>query len=243
MKTIVLVDDEPIARLDLSFMLADMGFSVVGEASDGYDAVEVCRQQKPDIVLMDIKMPIFDGFGAAEIILQNDMAKCLVMITAFYDAELIERANQIGATGYLVKPIDRRMLLPTIEVAYSQSRRLSETRKEAADARRKLEETRLIDRAKSLVAYERGITEGEAYRELQRLAMNKRCSLLSLALSVVQRNSQRETVNRAKEYLMRLEGISEQDAYKRLTMLARAQKGTLQQAAQRVLGAQREGPR
>ena len=234
-KRVVIVDDEPIMRLDLSSMLEELGFIIVGEAADGFDAVELCRGQRPDIVLMDIKMPIFDGFGAAETIIGEDLADCVLLLTAFCDAEFIERANQLGVSGYLVKPIDQRTLLPAIEVALAQSVRLRESRAETKDAVRKLEESRLIERAKILVARERGISEGEAYRELQRMAMNKRCSILSLAETVVQRNSHREVVNRAKQFLMAHEGLSEQAAFKRLNALAKTHDVPIEQVAKQLL--------
>ena len=195
MRTVVVVDDEPIMRLDLRMMLEELGLSPVGEASDGFDAVEVCRQQRPDVVLMDVKMPVFDGFGAAEVILIEELAGCVVISTAFFDAQFIERANQIGVTGYLVKPIEQRLLLPTIEVALAQSERLREARRQTKAAQQKLADSRVIEQAKALLARERGIAESEAYRELQRLAMDKRCSIASLAATVVQRSSQREVVN------------------------------------------------
>ena len=234
-KRVIIVDDEPIMRLDLSSMLEELGFVVVGEAADGFDAVERCRGQRPDIVLMDIKMPIFDGFGAAETIIGEDLADCVVLLTAFCDAEFIERANQLGVSGYLVKPIDQRTLLPAIEVALAQSVRLRESRKETREAIQKLEESRLIERAKILVARERGTSEGEAYRELQRMAMNKRCSILSLAETVVQRNSHREVVNRAKQFLMAHEGLSEQAAFKRLNALAKTHDVPIEQVAKQLL--------
>ena len=235
MKRVIIVDDEPIMRLDLASMLEELDFAVAGEAADGFDAVELCRQHRPDIVLMDIKMPIFDGFGAAETIIGEDLAGCVVLLTAFCDEEFVERANQIGVSGYLVKPIDQRTLLPSIEVALAQSLRLRESRTETREAVKKLEESRLVERAKILVARERGISEGEAYRELQRMAMNKRCSILLLAETVVQRNSHREVVNRAKQFLVAHEGLSEQAAYKRLNALAKTQGIPVEQVAKQLL--------
>ncbi|MEG2074767.1 MAG: response regulator, partial [Angelakisella sp.] len=121
MHTAIVVDDEPITRMDLSDMLREQGFSVVGEASDGFDAIELCRSLSPDVVLMDIRMPVFDGLSASETILSEELAGCVVLLTAFSSKELVERANQIGVTGYLVKPVEERLLLPTIEVALAQS--------------------------------------------------------------------------------------------------------------------------
>ena len=128
MKTVLIVDDEPITRMDLSDMLRELGFGVAGEAADGFDAMELCRLKRPDVVLMDVKMPIFDGLSASETILAEELAGCVVLLTAFSDPEIIRRAGAAGVTGYLVKPVDQKSLLPTIEVALAQSLRRSASR-------------------------------------------------------------------------------------------------------------------
>ena len=133
-RTAVVVDDEPITRLDLVQMLEEMGFEVAGDAADGFDAIELCRLHHPDVVLMDIQMPVFDGLTASETIISEDLGGCVVLLTAFGQRDIVERANRIGVTGYLVKPIEQRMLLPTIEVALAQSRRLRQSRREAEQA-------------------------------------------------------------------------------------------------------------
>ena len=125
-RTAIVVDDEPITRLDLSQLLGELGFAVVGEAADGFDAIELCRRHRPDVVLMDIKMPVFDGMTASETIIAEDLCGCVVLLTAFQDRELIDRAGRIGVTGYLVKPVEERLLLPTLEVAMAQAARLRE---------------------------------------------------------------------------------------------------------------------
>ena len=134
MKRVIVVDDEPITRMDLRGMLGDLGFEVAGEAGDGFDAVEVCRRLQPDVVLMDVKMPVFDGINAAETILQQDLAGCVVLLTAYGDREIIDRASAAGVTGYIVKPVEERLLLPTIEVALAQSQRLRQSREETRRA-------------------------------------------------------------------------------------------------------------
>ena len=154
--TAVVVDDEPITRLDLRQMLEEMSFSVVGDAADGFDAIDLCRRHHPDVVLMDIRMPVFDGMTASETIISEDLAGCVVILTAFQDRDLIERANRIGVTGYLVKPVEERLLLPTLEVAMAQARRLREARLETAQMREKMEEQKLVGRAKAILAKKRG---------------------------------------------------------------------------------------
>jgi response regulator NasT len=234
-KKVVIVDDEPIVRLDLMSMLQDVGFIVMGEAADGFDAVELCRSVHPDIVLMDIKMPTFDGLNAAEAILKEKLSSCVVLLTAFSDMQFIEKAKQAGVMGYLIKPITQCMLVPAIEVAYSQSLRLKKSELETDSALKKLEESRIIERAKVLLAKERGISESEAYRELQQAAMDKRRPLFSLAQTVVQSYSQREVLNKAKNVMMESEGLSERAAFKRLKTRSQTGDISLQQAAFQIL--------
>lgn len=239
-RTAIVVDDEPITRLDLRQMLEEMEFSVVGDAADGFDAIELCRQHRPDVVLMDIKMPVFDGMTASETIIREDLCGCVVLLTAFRDRELIEQAGSIGVTGYLVKPVEERLLLPTLEVAMAQAARLREARREAGEMRQRMEEQKLIDRAKLLLARKEGISEGEAYRRLQKLSMEKRCPLAALARTVVAQQSGRETVNRAKERLMCRRGLSEPEAFRLISAAARERGLPLEEAAR--LLCEEEGP-
>lgn len=186
MRTVLVVDDEPITRLDLVQMVQELGMQVVAEAGDGFDAVELCRSCHPDVVLLDVRMPVFDGLGAAEVIIEEDLAGCVILLTAFSDKELLERAGQIGVTGYLVKPVEQRLILPAVEVAWAQSARLREARHESRQARQRLSDAKLIDRAKEIIAKQSGTTEAQAYRDLQRMAMNKRCSIASLAAAILE---------------------------------------------------------
>ena len=142
---ILIVDDEPIVRLDLKAMLKVQGYDVIGEAGDGLTAVDLCREYHPDVVLMDVKMPVFDGLTAADTILKEKLADCVILLTAFNDAAIIDQARTIGVTGYLVKPIDQKSLKPTIEVAHAQSLRLAESRDETTNAYKKLEEQKQPD--------------------------------------------------------------------------------------------------
>lgn len=235
-RTAVVVDDEPITRMDLSQMLEEMDFLVVGQAADGFDAIELCRCHRPDVVLMDIKMPVFDGMTASETIIAEDLCGCVVLLTAFRDRELIDRAGRIGVTGYLVKPVEERLLLPTLEVAMAQAARLREARREAGEMKRRMEEQKVIDRAKALLAQKEGIPEGEAYRRLQKLAMEKRCSLASICQAVVTQQGGREAVNRAKERLMKDRGLSEPEAYRELSRLAKEKEIPPEEAARALLG-------
>lgn len=234
-RTAIVVDDEPITRIDLRQMLTEMGFSVVGDAADGFDAIELCRRCHPDVVLMDIKMPVFDGMTASETIIREELCGCVVILTAFQDRELIERAGRIGVTGYLVKPVEERLLLPTLEVAMAQAARLREARREAGEMKRRMEEQKIIDRAKVLLAKSEGIGEGEAYRRLQKMAMEKRCTLAALCQAVVSQQSGREAVRRAKEQLMRRRGLSEPEAYRTVAQAAKERGIPLEEAARALL--------
>ncbi|MBQ4157079.1 MAG: response regulator [Clostridia bacterium] len=149
MKRIVIAEDEPIACMDLSENLKDLGCDVVGTAADGFDAVELCREHRPDVVLMDVNMPVFDGLSAAETIIEEDLAGCVVLLTAFSDKSIIERAKRAGITAYLVKPVNPQMLLPSIEVAYAQSQLLRKSREETEKAKKKMEDDRKIRKAQA----------------------------------------------------------------------------------------------
>lgn len=234
-KTVIVVDDEPIIRLDLRQMLEELDYEVVAEAADGFDAVEFCRSKQPDIALLDLEMPIFDGMTAAETIVAERLAGCVVICTAFADEDFIARAGLAGVTGYLVKPIEQRLLRPTLEVAFAQGRRLAQSRQAEADAARKLQEMRLIDRAKGQLARDRQISESEAYLEMQLTAMHKRTTLLAIAQAVLDQSSGYDAVARAKALLMQQRHISEAAAYRLIVQAAKQEGISNVDAAKRVL--------
>lgn len=212
---VIIVDDEPITRMDLADILQEAGYQLSGSASDGFDAIELCREVHPDVVLMDVKMPVFDGLSAAETILGEDLAGCVVLLTAFSDQEMIRRASEIGVTGYLVKPIQEKSLLTTIEVALAQSNRLRESRIREQDAKRQIQEDRQIHKAQQLLAVKMGIAQDEAYRLMRKTAMDKRISLAALAQQIIrQENAGHETMEAAKKQLMAQRGMSEGHAYR-----------------------------
>ena len=190
MISVAVIDDEPITRMDIAGMLKDLGYSVVGEAGDGLDAVALCRAKHPDVVLMDVKMPVFDGLSASKVILDEDLAGSVVLLTAFSDEEIVEKASRIGVSGYLVKPVEQQRLRPVIEVAVAQSRRLRESRKETEDANRRLEESKLIARAQSVYAKKEHVSESDAYQVLRKTAMDKRLPLAVIAKAYLEQEEQ-----------------------------------------------------
>ena len=190
MISVAVIDDEPITRMDIAGMLKDLGYSVVGEAGDGFDAVALCRAKHPDVVLMDVKMPVFDGLSASKVILAEDLAGSVVLLTAFSDEEIVEKASRIGVSGYLVKPVEQQRLRPVIEVAVAQSRRLRESRKETEDANRRLEESKLIARAQSVYAKKEHVSESDAYQVLRKTAMDKRLPLAVIAKAYLEQEEQ-----------------------------------------------------
>jgi len=231
---VIVVDDEPIMRMDLSGMLEDLGVQVVGEGGDGFDAVELCRIHKPDVVLMDVKMPVFDGLTASERILQEELAYCIVLLTAFNDREIIDRAKKIGVTGYLVKPIEERLLLPTIEVALAQSERLKKSRMETVQVRQQLSDNRMIQQAKGILARQEKISESEAYQMLRQMAMNKRVQVSVLAQTLIDQEQRSSDIVFVKEWLMREKHLSEDAAFKKISEQAKALRCSREEAAHRM---------
>lgn len=220
MRKVIVVDDEPITRLDLAQMLEELDFCVVGSVSDGFDAVELCQHTQPDVVLMDINMPVFDGLGAAEKIISENLASCVIIVSGYSDRANIARAAQMGVAGWIVKPVEKRQLLPVLEIALADARRAQSLQQECRQFEQKLTDLRLVDRAKALLSEQRGITESEAYRQMQVLAMEKRCSLAAIAKRIVESGSERETINKAKAILMQQKGLNESAAYKSLNSMA-----------------------
>lgn len=234
MKTVIIVDDEPITRMDLSDMLQELDFEVIGEAADGFDAIELCRAKHPDVVLMDVKMPIFDGLTASETILSESLAGCVVLLTAFNDRDVIARASQAGVTGYLVKPIDQKSLLPTIEVAYAQSQRLAQSREETQEAQKKIQEDRLIHKAQQYLAKTQGCSETDAYRQMRKTAMDKRLTLAVLAEHILRQADQTDYVKLAKQLLMEKKGMKEDRAYQHIVSLAKSRGCSVEEVAKEI---------
>ena len=187
---VVIADDEPITRMDLKEMLEQNDYIVVGEAEDGFDAVSACHETRPDLVLLDIKMPLLDGLSAAKIIHEEGSAKCIMLITAYSSKEFIDEAKSRGVMGYIVKPIDQKSLIPSIEVAVARSREFDTLKKSIKQQEEKLEERKLIEKAKGILMRDKGMEEHEAYGYLRDISMNKRISMKRLAEIIVSESNQ-----------------------------------------------------
>jgi two-component system, response regulator PdtaR len=182
---VLIAEDEAIIRLDLKEMLEEEGFDVVGEAADGEAAVRLAEERDPDLVIMDIKMPGMDGLAAAERVVERDLAAVLIL-TAFSGKDLVQRAAEAGAMGYLVKPFQKTDLLPAIDISLARYAELKALKHEAGDLTDRLETRKLVDRAKGRLMDEVGLSESEAFRHIQKKAMNDRLSMREVAASVLE---------------------------------------------------------
>ncbi len=181
---VLVAEDEALIRMDLVEMLEEEGYAVVGEAADGGAAVTMATELRPDLVLLDVKMPVLDGLSAAEQIVAARIAP-VVILTAFSQRDLVERAREAGVMAYLVKPFQKKDLLPAIEMAASRFSELVTLEREVGDLTGRLEARKLVDRAKGRLQTEQGMTEPEAFRFLQRRSMDTRRSLRAVAQDVL----------------------------------------------------------
>ncbi len=184
-RRVVVAEDEALIRLDLVEMLREEGYEVVGEAGDGQRAVELAEELRPDLVIMDVKMPRRDGIDAASEIAQRRIAP-VVILTAFSQRELVERARDAGANDYLVKPFSKSDLVPAIEVAVSRFSELRELEREVQGLNERFETRKLVDRAKGLLMEKHAMTEPEAFRWIQRAAMDRRTTMKQVAVVVLE---------------------------------------------------------
>jgi len=189
---VVVAEDEALIRMDLVEMLTELGYVVVGEAADGESAIRLAEEQRPDVVMMDVKMPVLDGITAAKRIAHARIAP-VVMLTAFSQRELVERATQAGVMAYLVKPFSQGDLVPAIEVAVSRYSQFVLLEDEVADLTERLETRKRVDRAKALLQQVYGLNESDAFRWLQKSAMDRRLSMREVADVVIAETSPRET--------------------------------------------------
>lgn len=181
---VLIADDEPIIRLDLKNMLESLGYEVIAEAGDGVSAVEAARTLKPDVAILDIKMPGMDGIDAANLLNSEKIAP-VVLLTAFSDLDLINRAKEAGVFAYLVKPFRESDLRPAIEIAISRYKEFLALEEEVTDLEDKLETRKLVERAKGILMDQYGLKEQEAFRRIQLQSMNTRKSMKEIAEAII----------------------------------------------------------
>ncbi|PZM95638.1 MAG: response regulator [Actinobacteria bacterium] len=179
-RRVLIAEDEALIRLDLAEMLAEEGYEVVGEASDGETAVRLAEELRPDLVILDIKMPVLDGLAAAERIAGARIAP-VIILTAFSQRDLVERARAAGAMAYLVKPFQKSDLVPAIEVAISRYAEIAALEAEVATLQDRLETRKFVERAKGLLMTTYNMTEPQAFRWIQRMAMDHRMTMREVA--------------------------------------------------------------
>jgi response regulator NasT len=177
---VLIAEDEALIRLDLKEMLEEEGYSVVGEAADGQAAIDLAVKERPDLVILDVKMPVLDGISAAEQIAADHIA-AVVILTAFSQRELVERARDAGAMAYLVKPFTKADLVPAIEIAVSRFQEVSALEGEVGTLKDRLEVRKLLDRAKGKLQAEQGLSEPDAFRWIQKTAMDQRLAMRTVA--------------------------------------------------------------
>ncbi len=183
-KRVVIAEDEALIRMDLAEMLQEEGYEVVGQAGDGESAVKLATEHRPDLVILDVKMPVLDGISAAERIGADKVAPVL-MLTAFSQRELVERARDAGAMAYLVKPFSKADLVPAIEMATTRYEEMRALENEVADLAARFETRKLVDRAKGLLQAQLGMTEPEAFRWIQKTSMDRRLTMREVAQAVI----------------------------------------------------------
>jgi len=181
---VVVAEDEAIIRLDIVETLGESGFDVVGQAGDGAEAVRLALELKPDLVLMDIKMPGTDGLQAAEVLSEHKVP--VVLLTAFSSPELIDRASAAGVYNYVVKPFNPSNLVPALRIALSLHERMRSAANEIDEMSEKLETRKLVDRAKGLLTEKMKLNEPEAFRWIQKASMDRRLSMKQVALTVIE---------------------------------------------------------
>ncbi|MBB4854719.1 response regulator NasT [Mycobacteroides chelonae] len=182
---VLVAEDEALIRLDLVEMLHEEGYDVVGQAGDGQEAVDLAEELKPDLVIMDVKMPRRDGIDAASEIAAKRIAP-IVILTAFSQRDLVEKARDAGAMAYLVKPFSKTDLVPAIEVAVSRFGELTALEKEVQTLAERLETRKLVERAKGVLQSTQGLTEPEAFKWIQRAAMDRRTTMKRVAEVVLE---------------------------------------------------------
>ncbi|WP_339147480.1 MULTISPECIES: response regulator [unclassified Sutcliffiella] len=183
-KRIILVEDESIVRLDISMMLQDAGYEIVGEAGDGEKAIELAYSLKPDLILMDIKMPKLNGLKASEII-SNRFNIPIILLTAYSQREFIDKAKQANILGYLVKPISEASLIPAIEIALKQAENANVYKEKVAEMNNRLKNRKIVEKAKGVLMQRFKLTEEVAYNKMRTISMDRQVTLEKVARNII----------------------------------------------------------
>jgi len=186
-RTVIVAEDESLIRMDIVETLKENGFDVIAEAADGEQAVFLVKQHHPDLLVMDIKMPNMDGITAAEALIGEKVP--IVLLTAFSQKELVDRASEAGAMAYVVKPFSPSDLLPAIEIALSRHSQLVALENEISDLNERFETRKLVDRAKGLLNEKMGLTEPDAFRWIQKASMDRRLTMQEVAVTIIEQLS------------------------------------------------------
>lgn len=184
-RSVVIADDEPITRMDLIEILEGYGFDVIGSFATGLDAIECCRKERPSLVLMDIKMPLLDGIKASKIINEENLAECVMLLTAYSDEGMVKKAVDAGVTGYVIKPISENSLIPAIEVSMAKQRQIDSIKNEVIDLKEKIEDRKLIEKAKGMLCEQKKISEQQAYEYMRNISMNNGHKMAKIARAIL----------------------------------------------------------
>ena len=179
--SVVVVDDEPIIRMDLVLLLEKAGHNVVGEGADGFEAIELCQREKPNVVLLDIRMEGLDGLSAAQVISEECPETAIILLTAFNKGEYLHKAKGCRISSYLVKPIDEYSLTINIELAVARNKELLKSRKEIHKAQEKLELRKIIEKANGVLMQEKSMSEDEAYNYIRQISKNRNMSMAKIS--------------------------------------------------------------
>lgn len=184
---VLIADDEPIIRMDLREILEKHGYDVVAEASDGFDAVEYCKKKNPDLVILDVKMPLLDGITAARIITEENLSSTVVLLTAYGDKQFVESAKKANISGYFVKPVDERSLIPGLEIMIDRNLRIKRLEQEYRNVSKRLESRTVVEQAKGLLMSSRGFSEQEAFDHIRMISKSKNISMKRVAEIIMMR--------------------------------------------------------
>lgn len=182
---VVVAEDETLTRMDIIEILEEHGYDIVGEAGDGLETLKICNEKCPDIVLLDIKMPLMSGLKVAQLLSEKNFSGCVVILTAYNIKEFICEATANSIMGYLLKPIDEDIFTSRLDMIYNTYLKMKKFKEEAQDARNKLKERKKIERAKGMLMENKRISENEAYKIMRTLSMKKRLSMIELANIIV----------------------------------------------------------